>query len=219
MIKYFSIIVVFLFSFFNVATANETASNPYDIMNTVADKVFSRLNAQQSQIQKNPEMLREVVHDDLLPYVQTKYAGALVLGRYYQQATPAQRSAYFAAFENYIVQAYAQALSLYYSQALDVYNGKRYHVEPAKNIGTRDIISIRVTLDNGNRAPVRLDFVWRKNKKTNDWKAYDMSVEGVSMITTKQNEWSSILRQKGIDALTKNLQTLAAAPITIEAAK
>jgi phospholipid transport system substrate-binding protein len=30
--------------------------------------------------------------------VQVKYAGALVLGRYYKEATPAQREAYFAAF-------------------------------------------------------------------------------------------------------------------------
>ena len=29
------------------------------------------------------------------------------------------------------------------------------------------------------------------------------------MITTKQNEWSTLLRQQGIDALTKQLNSLA----------
>ena len=32
-----------------------------------------------------------------------------------------------------------------------------------------------------------------------------MIAEGVSMITTKQNEWSDLLRTKGIDGLTAQL--------------
>ena len=48
-----------------------------------------------------------------------------------------------------------------------------------------------------------------KNTVTGEWKAYDLIAEGVSMITTKQNEWSTILRQDGIDALTKQLNDLS----------
>ena len=41
-------------------------------------------------------------------------AGALVLGQYYKSATPAQREAYFAAFREYLKQAYGQALAMYH---------------------------------------------------------------------------------------------------------
>ncbi|OMP37057.1 hypothetical protein BMR86_25915, partial [Stenotrophomonas sp. KAs 5-3] len=59
---------------------------------------------------------------ELLPYVQVKYAGALVLGQYYKSATPAQREAYFAAFQEllpYVQVKYAGALVLgqYYKSA------------------------------------------------------------------------------------------------------
>ena len=43
-----------------------------------------------------------------------------------------------------------------------------------------------------------------------------MIAEGVSMITTKQNEWSDILRTKGIDGLTSQLQSISKLPITLE---
>ncbi len=57
---------------------------------------------------------------------------------------------------------------------------------------------IRVTIiDPNGRPPVRLDFQWRKNSQTGNWQAYDMIAEGVSMITTKQNEWGTLLRTKG----------------------
>ena len=87
-------------------------SNPYKLMNEAAQKTFDRLKNEQPKIKANPNYLRDIVDQELLPYVQVKYAGALVLGRYYKEATPAQREAYFAAFREYLKQAYGQALAL-----------------------------------------------------------------------------------------------------------
>ena len=128
-------------------------SNPYKLMDEAAKKTFDRLKNEQPKIRANPDYLRDVVDQELLPYVQIKYAGALVLGRYYKDATPAQREAYFAAFREYLKQA------------------------------------------------------------------YDMIAEGVSMITTKQNEWSDLLRTKGIDGLTAQLQSIARQKISLDEKK
>ena len=46
-----------------------------------------------------------------------------------------------------------------------------------------------------------------------------MIAEGVSMITTKQNEWADILRQQGVDGLTARLKSAAAQPITLDQQK
>ena len=192
-----------------MANAAVDKTNPYSVMNEAANKTFTRLKNEQPKIKQDPNYLRQVVRDELLPYVQIKYAGALVLGRYCQQATPAQREAYFAAFSDYLQQAYGQALALY--------NGQSYQVQPEQSYADKDIIAIRVTITDPNgRPPVRLDFQWRKNSRTGEWQAYDMIAEGVSMISTKQNEWADILRQKGIDGLTARLKQAAAQPITLD---
>ena len=192
-----------------MANAAVDKTNPYSVMNEAANKTFTRLKNEQPKIKQDPNYLRQVVRDELLPYVQIKYAGALVLGRYYQQATPAQREAYFAAFSDYLQQAYGQALAMY--------NGQNYTVQPEQSYADKDIIAIRVTITDPNgRPPVRLDFQWRKNSRTGEWQAYDMIAEGVSMISTKQNEWADILRQKGIDGLTARLKQAAAQPITLD---
>ncbi len=187
-------------------------SNPYKQMNEAAQKTFDRLKAEQPKIRQNPNYLRDIVGQELLPYVQIKYAGALVLGRYYKEATPAQREAYFKAFEEYLKQAYGQALAMY--------NGQSYQIAPEQPLGNANIVAIRVTIiDPNGRPPVRLDFQWRKNSQTGNWQAYDMIAEGVSMITTKQNEWSDVLRTKGIDGLTAQLQSISRQPITLETKK
>jgi len=192
-----------------LAHAAVDKTNPYSVMNEAANKTFTRLKTEQPKIKQDPNYLRVIVHDELLPYVQIKYAGALVLGRYYQQATPAQRDAYFEAFSAYLQQAYGQALAMY--------NGQNYQVQPEQSYADKDIIAIRVTITDPNgRPPIRLDFQWRKNSRTGEWQAYDMIAEGVSMISTKQNEWADILRQKGIDGLTARLKQAAAQPITLD---
>ncbi|MEX9948216.1 phospholipid-binding protein MlaC [Providencia alcalifaciens] len=187
-------------------------TNPYKLMEEAAAKTFDRLKTEQPQIKQNPDYLRTIVREELLPYVQIKYAGALVLGTYYKDATPAQRDAYFKAFESYLEQVYGQALAMYH--------GQTYTIAPEQPIGDKNIVAIRVTINDTNgRPPVRLDFQWRKNSKTGYWQAYDMIAEGVSMITTKQNEWGDILRKQGIDGLTAQLQRSAQVPITLEESK
>lgn len=184
-------------------------SNPYTLMGEAAQKTFDRLKNEQPKIRQNPDYLREIVGQELLPYVQVKYAGALVLGRYYKEATPAQRDAYFKAFNEYLKQAYGQALAMY--------NGQTYQIAPEQPFANANIIAIRVTIvDPNGRPPVRLDFQWRKNSQTGNWQAYDMIAEGVSMITTKQNEWGDILRTKGIEGLTAQLESISHQPIKLE---
>ncbi|POE02406.1 phospholipid-binding protein MlaC [Pectobacterium odoriferum] len=187
-------------------------TNPYSLMNEAAEKTFNRLKNEQPKIKQNPDYLRTIVREELLPYVQVRYAGALVLGRYYKDAAPAQRDAYFKAFEAYLEQAYGQALAMY--------NGQTYQIVSGQPLGNTDIVSIRVTIvDNGGRPPVRLDFQWRKNSQTGHWQAFDMIAEGVSMITTKQNEWAAVLRQKGVDGLTQLLESSAKQAITLDQKK
>ncbi|NIH15721.1 phospholipid-binding protein MlaC [Serratia symbiotica] len=184
-------------------------TNPYSMMQDAAQKTFSRLKTEQPKIQQDPNYLHTIVHQELMPFVQVKYAGALVLGRYYKDATPAQREVYFTAFQSYLEQAYGQALAMYHGQS--------YHIAPERPVDDANIVAIRVTIiDNDGRPPIRLDFQWRKNTKTGYWQAYDMIAEGVSMITTKQNEWAATLRTQGIDGLTKQLQVAAAQPITLD---
>ncbi|MDF7666456.1 phospholipid-binding protein MlaC [Orbaceae bacterium ESL0727] len=179
------------------------ANNPYQEMQTAADKIFSTIQAQSTAIKNNPNLLKDIVKQDLLPYVQVKYSAALILGNYYKNANNEQRNTYFNAFEGYLIQTFAQALSMY--------NGQQYQVETAKDIGDKTLLSIRILLiqPDANQQPIRLDFLWRKNTVTGEWKAYDLVAEGVSMITTKQNEWATLLRQGGIDALTQELNTQA----------
>ncbi|WP_424585447.1 phospholipid-binding protein MlaC [Volucribacter amazonae] len=184
------------------------ADNPYVLMQKASEKLFADIQANQAKIKQDPNYLRTIVRQDLLPYVHINYAGSLVLGSYFKSTTPEQREKFFQAFGNFIEQTYAQVLTMYSDQKIEI--------EKEKPVGDKTIVSIRVNIiQSGNQPPIKLDFKWRKNSRTGEWQAYDMAAEGVSMVVTKQNEWSGILRQQGIEALTAQIQQSANAPITL----
>lgn len=205
--KWFSVMAFAVTTLFVTQTVRAETS-PYVLMQQASDKLFADIKNNQAKIKKDPNYLRTIVRNDLLPYVQVNYAGSLVLGSHFKSTTPEQREKFFKAFSDFIEQAYAQVLTAYTDQNIQI--------EPAKEVGDKNLVSIRVNIvQNGGQAPIKLDFKWRKNSKTDEWQAYDMVAEGVSMVVTKQNEWSGILRQQGIDALTAQIQKSAAAPVTL----
>ena len=205
--KWFSVMAFAVTTLFVTQTVRAETS-PYVLMQQASDKLFADIKNNQAKIKKDPNYLRTIVRNDLLPYVQVNYAGSLVLGSHFKSTTPEQREKFFKAFSDFIEQAYAQVLTAYTDQNIQI--------EPAKEVGDKNLVSIRVNIvQNGGQAPIKLDFKWRKNSKTGEWQAYDMVAEGVSMVVTKQNEWSGILRQQGIEALTAQIQKSAAAPVTL----
>ena len=205
--KWFSVMAFAVTALFVTQTARAETS-PYVLMQQASDKLFADIKNNQAKIKKDPNYLRTIVRNDLLPYVQVNYAGSLVLGSHFKSTTPEQREKFFKAFSDFIEQAYAQVLTAYTDQNIQI--------EPAKEVGDKNLVSIRVNImQNSGQAPIKLDFKWRKNSKTGEWQAYDMVAEGVSMVVTKQNEWSGILRQQGIEALTAQIQKSAAAPVTL----
>lgn len=205
--KTFLMVVLFTVSTLFSAVAIAT-TNPYVLMKQTADKLFSDIQTNQLKIKQNPNFLRTIVKNDLMPYIHVKYAGQLVLGKNLSAANEVQREKFFNAFGQFIEQSYAQVLTQYHNQ--------KVQIENEKDVGEKSLVSIRVNVlsDNGT-PPIKLDFKWRKNSKTGQWQVYDMAAEGISMVATKQTEWSGVLRQKGIDILTAQVEKSAKQPITL----
>ena len=66
-------------------------TSPYVLTQQAADKLFGDIKANQGKIKANPEYLRTIVRNDLMPHVHVKYAGQLVLGKNLSSATDEQR--------------------------------------------------------------------------------------------------------------------------------
>jgi phospholipid transport system substrate-binding protein len=199
--KLFSAIVaVALFSSFSVTAKAVDKKNPYAMIETVAKVTFKRFADEQTEIRKTPDILKNIVREELMPYVDYRYAALKVIGvKNYKQTTKQSRADFVTVFREYLVTSYAQVFTLYKQQKVEF--------EPEKSFNKARVVAVRTSVLDPNRPPIDISFRVRKNKKTLEWKAYDMVAEGVSLLDSKQAELSGLIRQKGLPYVTEMLKT------------
>ena len=180
--------------------------NPYTMIKKVAGITYKRFADEQSSIRNNPNLLKDIVREELMPYINYKYAAYKVIGaKNFKKTTAAQRKDFVRVFREYLITSYAQVFTLY--------NNQKVEFAPAKKLTKEKIVSVNTLVIEPGRNPISISFRVRKDKKTKDWKAYDMVAEGVSLLDSKQAELASIIRQKGIPHVTEMMKLKSAKSI------
>ena len=193
-----------------VSAAQIDKTQPYPMMKQVGELAFDRLKAEQNIIKQDPDHLKVIVEEELMPYVNYKYTALKLLGSNLKGAKRADVNEFITAFRGYLIVSYAQVLTQYTDQQIKF--GPKLKLDPSKTI-----TSVKVDIIDAPRPNIQLEFKLRKDKKTGEWEVFDMIAEGISLLSSKQSEWSGKLRQEGILSVAKQFDDLAAQPIRFEA--
>ena len=86
-------------------------------------------------------------------------------------------------------------------------------LEPAYAIDGQKIVVVKTRVLDEGKPDIRIDFKLRKNSKTDEWSAYDMVAEGISVLDSKRAELQGLIRQQGLDSVTALLVEKAEKPI------
>ncbi|MBL4283937.1 MlaC/ttg2D family ABC transporter substrate-binding protein [Vibrio fluvialis] len=206
--KYVVLLVSALLTWTANAAQEIDQTDPYLMMKQVAQKSFDRLKAEQDLVHKDPEHLKVIVEQELMPYVNDQYAALKLLGPNLKGAKREDVATFITAFRAYLVTSYAQVLTQYSDQTIEF--------GPEQAVGDdRRITSVKVDIVDTPRPNIKLEFKLRK-EKSGEWRAFDMIAEGISLLSSKQSEWNGKIRQEGILAVAKELDDLAAQPIRFE---
>ncbi|MGM0525323.1 MAG: ABC transporter substrate-binding protein [Pseudomonadota bacterium] len=185
--------------------------NPYRLLEQVAEKTFNRIETERDQIDEDPNHLKTIVKEELMPYVDNIYASKKVLGRYFKDTKSEQRQAFYKAFTDYIVATYARAFTQYDETKHEV-----EFVNPKKADKDERAVVVETRVVESGRPAIRLDFRVRYDNSSETWKAYDLVVEGVSLLSSKQSEIAAIIRSRGIDKTVELLNEKAQEPISMD---
>ena len=121
---------------------------------------------------------------------------ALAMGRSWRTATPEQQKVLADEFKQLLVRTYSGALQNYSNHVMDF--------KPLKMNPTDADITVRTTVTSPGGQPIAIDYSMEKTGAT--WKAYDVVVGGVSLVTNYREEFSNSVRDAGVDGLIKQLQ-------------
>lgn len=199
-------LVLFFVTGFVSAESVKQYTDPYALIEEVAGQAFNRVKNERQQMLADPAYADQVVREELLPYVDSRYASYKVIGPTLRDMSKEQRDRFAAAFKEHMIQTYSNVLFKYDEQTLTF----------AKKValGKQRVIDIPVHFVQTGQPDINVTFKLRKNKKSGVWLVFDVVAEGVSLLDTKKSELSGLIRSKGIDEVTlmleqKNTETRA----------
>ena len=171
---------------------------PEQVVQKIADDLASKVGSNRAELKNDNEKLISLIDSILLPHFDIDYASLLVLGQSARAATPEQRARFAKAFYNSIAHRYAEGL-LNYTRG-------NVRVLPFKGElnDKRSIVRTEVVLDDGKTLAV--DYAFRKTA-SGDWKAYDVTIEGISYITNYRNQVAAEIKATSLDSLITRLET------------
>lgn len=170
---------------------------PQQLIEKVSQDMLRDIDANRADLRQDPARLRALVDKNLLPNFDTDYAARLVLGKHWRTATPEQRSRF--------VEAFIQSMMRQYGTALLDFTADRLTILPFKGDPAAGTATIRTEVKRDNGTPVPVNYSMHATPQ--GWKAWDVTIEGVSYVKNFRTDFGSEIDAKGLDAVINRLET------------
>ncbi|AWB68642.1 hypothetical protein C2869_20575 [Saccharobesus litoralis] len=208
--------LTFVFVCIGISSMAQAAmeADPYILLKNVAQSAFNRFDKELDTIKQNPDHLKVIVSEELLPHIDYTYASYKVLGnKHFRKLSTEQKREFVQVFKDYMVTVYAQVFSTY-RQTQSV------AVEPSKDFSNLNIVVVKSKIIEPGRPDIDLYFKFRKREDKNtgaiSWRAYDMDAEGISVLDTKRKEINEAIKRSGIKAVIADLKSKAEKPLVLK---
>ncbi len=170
---------------------------PQDLIETASTSLLKALDADREAAHRGLARVRQLVDEILLPSFDTDYSARLVLGKHWRDATPAQRQRF--------IEAFYQALLRNYGSALAEFTADRLILLPFRGDLATGQATVRteVKRSDGTRVPVN----YSMRATPAGWKAWDVTIEGISYVRNLRNDIGAEVDQRGLDAVIERLES------------
>ncbi|HEX4052142.1 MAG TPA: ABC transporter substrate-binding protein [Steroidobacteraceae bacterium] len=172
------------------------SASPYALVKSAASTLLQDLDQHRAEYRQDPAKLRMLVDQVLLPHFDTELAARAVLGQNWKKATPDQRQHFIQAFYNSLLNNYGSALLGFTSNTMEVLP---FRAEPGSAYAA---VNTRIRRSNGSQVAVN----YQVHNDGQQWKVWDVVVEGISYDKSFQQDFSEQIQRQGIDAVITRLE-------------
>ena len=175
--------------------ASATEISPDTLVDNTAQEVLSIVRQDKELRAGNMAKILDLVEAKVLPHFNFTRMTRLAMGKNWNKATPQQQEELVKEFRTLLVRTYSNALS--------TYSDYKIKVEPVRSKAgdTDTTVKTKVMQDSGQ--PVDIDYSMEKTG--DEWKVYDVTVAGVSLVTNYRSTFNSQVREGGVEKLLKTL--------------
>lgn len=179
-----------------LVSAQATSIGPQQLVEQTANRMLATLRANQAALNAKPDLIYGLVNEIVLPHFDFVTMARWVLGKYWREADRDQKRRFVLAFRNFMVRTYAVALLEFADYEIRFF--------PLRDDLARGDVTVRSEVKRKGKPAVTINYSLHLSHDA--WKVYDISVDGVSLVTSQRTSFASEIRQSGIDALILKLE-------------
>ena len=181
----------------NQAAQTRQAGSPSKLVLDNSTRILSTLESRRAEFTRDRGALSKFVSSEFNQMFDRDYAGRLVLGVHGRGASDADVKLFADALADNLMQRYGSSL-------LDFNTRLQVRVKSETPLRGGAIMRVSTEMLRQGGEPIPVDYLMRKTG--NDWKVFDVMVEGVSFVQTFRNQFDSPLRQKSIPQVAAELK-------------
>ncbi len=172
-------------------------AEPREIVQETSDRVLEIINTKGKELENDPQARARLVDQILGPVVDFEIFSQLVLGTHWRTATPEQRTRFMDAFKGLLTRTYTKSLS--------DYAGTRVRVLPDRGEQRDDYRTVYTEIRTSeSRPPLSVNYSFRFSD--GQWKAYDLTIDGLSLVKNFRSSFGNEINRHGLDALIERLE-------------
>ena len=165
-----------------------------ELLKDTNQMLFEEVDRQRDAIAADPGVARAVVREILTPHMDLERTARWVLGKFWRKATDDQKGRFIQEFRTLLVRTYATAVTEF--SGLDL----TYH--PIDAASDADDVTVKAEVPHKGEL---ITIAYRMHLNDDGWKVYDVTVNGVSLVTTYRSTFTRLVRNDGMDGLIERL--------------
>ncbi len=183
--------------FLTLSQAVLAESSPIPMLKNSADQIINTLKANKGNLKNDHQIIHNAVEKYLLPIVDVNGMSRSVLGRTaWNKATSAQKKAFTKEFTELVIRTYSSPLAEYSDETVKFMPLRG----PIKGRFAR--VNSVIVRNDGPDIPLSYSLVSKKGQ----WKVFDLSVEGVSLLQSFRNQFGQALQSSSMDQLIQQMK-------------
>lgn len=173
-------------------------SSPIPTLEHTANDIIAVLKANKANLKNDPTIIYRAVETYLLPQVDVVGMSRSVLGRQvWSKATASEKAQFTSAFTRLVIRTYSSPLAQY--------TDEKVQFLPLRGSVNNRFIRVNsvIVRSAGQNIPLSYSLV----AKDGQWKIYDLSVEGVSLLQSFRSQFAQALKNSNINDIIQQLQS------------
>ena len=165
---------------------------PDELVKQVSGRIIQLIKTNRALYERDHQKLYEMVDKEVLPYFDFRAMSRLVLGKHWREASEDQRNRFAGEFRDLLVRTYATALLKYTNEEV-LYL-------PFRSSPEDKTVTVKTEVKQGGGGPT-IPIHYSFYLTDASWKVFDVTIDGVSLVTTYRSTYAEKIRNEGTDAL------------------